>query len=109
MTVTIYKAAKLSRVPMGTLYSQSKMIPRAAYFRTIKANTFIDTEDPMWIAYVENYKIMKGFKSLDNEHLRYLVDAVVKVIKDFYSPSDERMEQLLIEINKQYQVNKDEQ
>ena len=109
MTVTIYRAAKLSRIQKTTLYAQAKMIPRAAYFRTVKGQVLIDTLDPMWAAYVEDYRMRKGFQTLDSDNLKYLVKAVVTVITEVYEPSEKRLQELLVKINKQFQANQNEQ
>ncbi len=108
MTVTIYRAAKLSRIPKGTLYSQRDMIPRPVYFVKVKGEYLINTADPMWCAYVEDYRIRKGFKTLDADNLKYLVKAVVTVIIEVYEPSEKRLQELLLKINKQFQVNQNE-
>ncbi len=104
MFVTIYKAALQSKIPKCTLYYQAKMVPRPVYFRKIKGGgLMIELDDPMWKAYVEDFRVRKGFKKLDNEQLKKLVNATVEVIKEVYAPSEERLQQLLLKINKTYQ------
>ncbi len=107
MWESIYLVAKRERIPRSTLYNQANMVPPAPFYKRVKGagkqKFVIETDDSLWKTWLEDYRIKKGFKKLDNEQLQKLVKATVSVIKEVYSPSQERLDELLNEINKRFQ------
>ncbi len=109
MWESIYKVAKREGINKCTLYYQTNhIIPNPVYFRRLKVpgkkdKIMIETDDPMWKAWLEDYRVRKGFEELDNVHLQKLVKATVIVIKKYYAPSRERLDELLTSINKEFQ------
>lgn len=107
MWESIYKVAKRERISKSTLYNQAHMVPPPPYYKWIKGagkqKMLIETDDSLWKAWLEDYRIKKGFKQLDNEQLKNLVNAVYEVIKEVYDPSQERMDALLKKINMKFQ------
>lgn len=108
MWESIYKVSKRERVTKSALYYQCHMVPPPTYYRKItipgkKDKYMIETDDSLWRAWLEDYKVKKGFHKLDNEQLQKLVKATVCVIKDVYAPSEERLDELLVKINMKFQ------
>ena len=107
MWESIYLVAKRERIPKNTLYNQAHMVPPPHYYKKIKGTGkqkfMIETDDSLWRAWLEDYRVKKGFKKLDTEQLQNLVKATVFVIKEVYSPNQERLDELLTKINVRFQ------
>lgn len=108
MLVTMHTAAKQFGVSKATLYFQKAQVPMPAYIVKITSNgqkdVFkIDTDHPMWIAYCKDYVIRKGFDKLQLIQLDHLVSATVDIIREVYSPTEDKLNEVLIKINEKFQ------
>lgn len=109
MLLTMHTAAKEYGISKPTLYFQKDQVPMPVYIVKIKVpggkDVFkIDTENPMWEAYVHDYKIRKGFDKLDQRQLKNLVNATVDTIKEVFSPTEDRLKEILNSINEKFQT-----
>ena len=88
-----------------TLYLIAKKRPLPVYMLEIKGEIFIDIDNPMWEAYVMNWKRKHGL--LDKEKIKFkkLIDCTVSSIREIFNPDQNELNKLLNLINEKYGEN----
>ena len=103
--ISLCTAAKSAGMPKQTLYLQAKKTPLPSYMQVVKDKPFIDSENPVWLAYVETYRKRKGLLQKEEMKFKKLIGCTVESIKEIFNPTQEDLNNLLKLIEKKFNID----
>lgn len=103
MLITQYAAAKQAGVTKQAIHRLSKKVPKPLYFIELKDGWKIDDDHQLWKAYKINVAIKLGKIGQEQKKFKDLLQAVVETIKEWYSPTDQEVIQLQLDINSKFE------
>ena len=105
--VNQYQASKIAGVARQTINEKSKQVPRPAYFVQVtkdkKDPPYVDTEHPVWKAYLKTLRMRKGYAVDQEEKFNKLLAAVVDAVKEKFDLEDEELNGFLDMISNKYE------